>query len=179
MRAYGMQTSQLLRKLRCGWLRQVAVWAMAPLAFCNSWPVLGCICADGSFSSNCPALRQAAAEGASKSCCKAGRCATSEPDATAESCCQAADDFQQSRADDDSRCLIGRKCCRVVVQSGVLPPLSQPVQMVDGHQLPALFCESVDQIVNLLHASIRPTFVENDTGQQASDLVITLRRLVI
>jgi hypothetical protein len=179
MRVYGMQTSQLLRKLRRGWLRQVTVWAMAPLAFCNSWPVLGCICADGSFSSSCPALRQAAAEAASKSCCRADCCATSEPDATSKSCCQAADDSRQSQTDVESRRLIGRKCCRVVVQLGVLPPLSQPVQIADGHQLAALFSESAWQIANLSHAPNRPSFVENDTGQHASDLVITLRRLVI
>jgi hypothetical protein len=179
MRAYGMQTSQRWRRLRRGWLRQATVWAMAPLAFCNGWPVLGCICADGRFKSNCPALRQAAAQVASKSCCQEACGATSEPDAAIGSCCQAAADSQQSQKDDKTRCLISHKCCRIVMQSGTLPPLLQPDPFLDGHQMPALFNEPAWQIVDLSHASNRATLFESDTGQHSSDLVITLRRLVI
>lgn len=175
-----MWVTRLLLGLRRGWFRQAALWVMVPLAFFNGWPVVGCICGDGSYKSNCPALRQSASEITSESCCCTKACgSTAEPDIAVQSCCRTAADSKESQSQDTTHLAVKHKGCHIVVESGVLPLLLQPVQIVDAHQVPALFGITAWEAVKLLHAPSLATFVENDTGQHPSDLVIRLCRLVI
>jgi hypothetical protein len=158
---------------------------MVPLAFLNGWPVVGCICADGSYSSNCSMLRDSTTESASESCCcKVACCATAETDAPNPSCCQttadSSTDSQESQSDDESGCVIKHKgCCHIVVQAGELPTLLQPVRVSDDHQSSAPLIGFDWELVNLSLASRLASFVDDDTGHCPSDLVIMLRRLVI
>jgi hypothetical protein len=174
-----MRTSRLLFRLRASWLRQLTLWAMVPLTFCSGWPVLGCICADGNYTSDCPALRRPASELTNELCCRKACCATAEADRVIKSCCQDAADSQQSHPDDETRCRLNhRDCCHIVVQSGELPTLLQLVQVADEH---GAFISSDMPAWDgaLLLALQRASFVENETGQAPCDLVIALRRLII
>ncbi|MGD9723600.1 MAG: hypothetical protein AB7O59_19860 [Pirellulales bacterium] len=105
-------------------------------------------------------------------------------DAPNASCCQAtADsptDSKESQADDASGCVIKHKsCCHIVLQAGELTTLLQPVQISNDHQSSAPLIEFGWEWVNLSLASRLASIVDDDTGQCPSDLVITLRRLVI
>jgi hypothetical protein len=160
-------------------LRQAALWAMVPLALVNGWPVLGCICADGKYLSNCPALRQPASQVGSEPCCCTKACReTANSDSAAPACCRNADDPNESEPADQSHGIINHKgCCHVVVQSGELPTLLQSVRRADQQApVPASAILPGDR-AGLLALQRRSLF-ENDTGL-AFDLVITLRRLII
>jgi hypothetical protein len=105
-------------------------------------------------------------------------------DAPNASCCQttadSSADSQESQADEASGCVIKHKsCCHIVMQAGELPTLLQPIQISNDYQSSAPLIESGWEWVNLSLASRLASFVDDDTGQCPSDLVITLRRLVI
>lgn len=174
-----MRIARLLFRLRHSWLRQLTLWAMVPLAFCNGWPVLGCICADGIYTSDCPALRGPASELTNELCCGKACCATAEPNRVIESCCQSASDSQQSQPDDETRQRLNHKdCCHFVVRGGELPTLLQLVQVSDERGV--LASSGTPAWDGALPLALQlASFVENDTGQSPSDLVITLRRLII
>ena len=180
-----MRALRLLLRRKRGQFRQAVLCAMVPLAFLNGWPVVGCICADGSYSSDCSMLRESTTEATSESCCcKVACCATSETVAPNPSCCQAtADsptDSKESQADDASGCVIKHKsCCHILMQAGELPTLLQPVQISNDYQPSAPLIESGWEWVILSLSSRLASIVDDDTGQCPSDLVITLRRLVI
>jgi hypothetical protein len=158
---------------------------MVPLAFLNGSPVVGCICADGSYSSNCTMLRESTTKSTSEPCCcTVACCATSETDAPNPSCCQttadSAIDNKESQADDETGCVIKYTgCCHIVVQTGELPTLLQPVQIAEDHQSLVPLIAPLWEGVKLSLPSRLASFVDDDTGQCPSDLVITLRRLVI
>jgi hypothetical protein len=78
----------------------------------------------------------------------------------------------------DERLASGNGCCQAVVAVAVPPLLLHIVQFEDDHDLPApsaLVFESFGPF----DAAPFGGRVENDTGQQPGDLVITLRRLLI
>jgi hypothetical protein len=180
-----MRALRLLLRRRRGQFRQAVLCAMVPLAFLNGWPVVGCICADGSYSSTCSMLRESTTESASESCCcKVACCTTSETDAPKPSCCQATADYpadrKESHAGGEPGCRITHKgCCHTVVQAGELPTLSRPVQVSDHDQSLAPLIAFAWEGVNRSLPPRLASFVDDDTGQCPSDLVITLRRLVI
>jgi hypothetical protein len=65
------------------------------------------------------------------------------------------------------------------MQSGELPTILQPVQISNDYQSSAPLIGSDWEWVNLSLASRLASLVDDDTGQCPSDLVITLRKLVI
>ncbi len=179
-----MRTPRLLLRLRSGQFHRAALWAMVPLAVFNGWPVLGCLCADGSYSSNCPALRKSASQRSDDSCCCADACSAEQnSSSTPPSCClskadDAADSVVRKPSDGSRQVVRCSQCCHAVVQSAVLPPLPDSVQVADEYRLPALHASTFESIdfIAAAHAACR---VDNDTGHPVIDLVITLGRLVI
>jgi hypothetical protein len=141
---------------------------MVLLAAVGGRPVIGCVCADGSFKTACPMLREALEHrhcaSRETTCCN-----HRDREESAASCCE-------SDSDTAERSLVNTKCCHPVVQAPVLPPLGEVVSVAPDHEL-AFAALPVE--LNL--PGIRPTCprVDDDTGLPAPDLVVVLRRLII
>jgi hypothetical protein len=150
---------------------------MVPLALFNAWPVVGCICADGSYKPNCPALRDHARSAATASTC----CALAQNDKvdspkSVHACCQDEPAEPPATADDERVC--GKSCCHLVVESPTPSILLVSVKIDLGHDV---LTSTTNILDSPSFASNTPwqTIVENDTGQAGCDLVITLKRLII
>src|SRR5690606_17138266 len=142
---------------------------------------MGCICADGRFSATCAKLRAPdAVEQNNTSCsCGSGCCSTSER-SVKRSCCHATENVakatRQTTSQEESRPTIDAgDCCQIVWQAGD----AFVVQEMQSHHEQAVssFQTAVNVVVEVLLIS-NVTRIENDTGQGASDLVVTLRRLL-
>jgi hypothetical protein len=162
-------------------LRRVALWAMVPLAGVTGWPALGCLCADGTYSRNCPRLSAAASEPVLGCCCKEACCAQTADET--RGCCKSAGhapaDPLQPTTPDATHCLTSSGCCHVVVQAGQLPTL---VEQVPAPEVRELTCATIALVAHQAcpwRSCFEASPVEDDTGQRCTDLVITLRRLII
>jgi hypothetical protein len=153
---------------------------MVPLVLLNSWPAMGCICADGKFSTTCSKVRAREAGEAKNASCSCGTacCSTSEK-ATKRSCCHSSANVAEAASQTTSQqesgpTITGGDCCQIVWQSGDILVVQevQPQQVVSSFETAAVADVEVLLISNA-------TCIENDTGQLASDLVVTLRRLLI
>jgi hypothetical protein len=155
---------------------------MLPLAILNGQPVVGCICADGTFKTNCPAMRETAETASADDCCGAGCCARQETQETSHTCCDAAaretNDASRSQEPTDKHVLASKSCCQPAVEAAVPPPLVSAVQMVDDHHLLAPATLPAATVVGI-NAVSTCRQVDDDTGRPPTDLVITLGHLLI
>jgi hypothetical protein len=149
--------------------------------------MLGCVCADGHYKTNCPAMTKAAKQIASDSCCGGSSCrAGCRADRKATepccSCCKRTDSSNNANPSSQdataARLAKGNGCCHAVFEVAVPPLLLNIVQVEDVHNLPnasGLVFESFGQF----DAAAFGGRVDDDTGQFPGDLVIMLRRLLI
>lgn len=160
--------------------RRWVILAMLPLAILNGQPVVGCICADGTFKTDCPAMRETAKHVDTNDCCGAGCCAGHDVPEPSHSCCDGA--APEKNGDHSQRTghaeLAGNGCCQPAVDAPVPPPLVSAVQVADEHHSPALAILPIDAFPPL-DALSAARQVEDDTGCPPTDLVITLRHLLI
>jgi hypothetical protein len=143
---------------------------MVPLAAIGGRPVIGCICADGSFKVSCPMLREALAHrhgAAGETAC----CGHRHREHASCDCCGS-----ESKSNATEGSLVNTKCCHPVVQAPVLPPLGDLVTLGESDQrLSVVPPIESDSFAGPGHC----TCVDDDTGLPKPDLVVTLRRLVI
>lgn len=170
-------------------MRNVVIWAMLPLAVLNGRPLLGCVCADGKYKTDCPAMAERAQDDASataeptaaptegKSCCQPSCYADESPQEPADSCCAASATRDENPAPTGG--LSGRGgCCHPVIESAVPPLRVGAVELDSDHDLPnpsALVFQAVEP------SDARPLVghMEGDIGPPAPGLVIVLRRLIL
>jgi len=157
----------LIRSFR-GRFRAAVLWAMVPLAAVGGRPVIGCVCADGSYKTACPMLREAL-EHRGCACRETACCSHCGTEESTTSCCA-------TESDTAERSLVNSKCCHPVVQAPVLPPVAEVVSVTQDHE-PSFAALPVELSV----AETWPTRirVDDDTGLPALDLVVVLRRLII
>lgn len=155
---------------------------MLPLAILNGQPIVGCICADGTFKTDCPAMRETAGQADTGDCCAASRCRRQVAQTQPPSCCQRAADNTECATRAEHRAnepeVAGKGCCQPALEAPVPPRLVSVVQVADDHHLPALATVLAEAFVRLDAVSAARQ-VEDDTGQSPIDLVITLRHLLI
>jgi hypothetical protein len=154
---------------------------MVPLVVLNGWPAMGCICADGKFSTNCAKLRAPdAAEAKNASCSCGSTCCSTWEQPAKSSCCHASEDVAKETSktsQQESRPTINAgDCCQIVWQLGDTFVV-QEVQSNHEQAVSLFETAAIVNVVVLLNSNA--TCIENDTGQRASDLVVTLRRLLI
>lgn len=149
-------------------LRAFVLWAMVPLAVFGGRPVLGCLCADGSYKTSCPMLRDAI-EHRNRSCRESACCALRNCDNEDADCCQA-------KTTTAEPLLVNPQCCHPVVQAPVLPPLGDVASVTENQQL-NLMAATVE--ADSLVSPRGHSRVDHDTGIPTPDLVVTLRRLII
>jgi len=169
-------------------LATVAIWAMVPVALWNGRANGGCICADGHYEPLCKAAlcsgNKAGTDSSASemrccgcSCC--GKPGTSRANAdccrTQTGCCRGSD---RPVSDPIGESVDSNGCCTPLAPTQA-PPAVVTAPLQGGHQeSPVLLVAILDSpsLVAGVRAAAR---VEIDAGLPPTDLVVTLRRLVI
>ena len=166
-------------------LATFAIWAMVPVALWNGRAVGGCICADGHYEPFCQAALCSGSNhrtddrSSEASCCGCSCCEkTSTSRANADCCRTNTGCCRGSGGGPVGQSLGSNGCCTPVAPTQATPAVVTGPLQGGHHESPVLLVAVLDlpSLISGAHAAVR---VESDAGPPPTDLVVTLRRLVI